>query len=179
MSKLLYALFQTHPSNTCQPSHVEPLLALYRGTMTESDRTILSIFQMFESQRAASVGTLLGRWTSSPGFNTAGTILDALRSLDSVTVFRTCLLFPRTRTLGNYTGTSRDSPDRNLYDPIFVIPLFSRVIRDHPPETALVWVEVFRTNIVSLLICALSAKYEEVRALALTQLACLRTALEV
>jgi nucleolar pre-ribosomal-associated protein 1 len=178
-AKFIYALFFTHPVNTCQPSHVEPLLGLYRGTMSEVDRTLLSIFQLFETQRAASVASLFSRWTASPGHNTAGTALDALRSLDSVTMFRTCLSFPRARTMSGHSRTSRDDIERHIYDPVFATLLFSQTIRRHPPETALVWVEVFRTNVVSLMICALSAKYAEVRELALNQIATLRTVLKV
>jgi nucleolar pre-ribosomal-associated protein 1 len=175
----LYSLFQSHPSNTCQPSHVEPLLTLYQGTLSRADRTLLSIFQLFESQRAASVGSLFARWTGSPGYNNSANPLDALRSLDSVAIFRTCLSFPRTRRLDGFSRSSRSLEDEHIYDPVFVILLFSRAIRLSPPATALVWVEVFRTNVVSLLICALSGKHSELRELALTQLSCLRSTLEV
>jgi hypothetical protein len=43
----------------------------------------------------------------------------------------------------------------------------------------MVWVDLFRTNVVSLLICALSAEHVELRLLALSQLAALRKAMDV
>jgi nucleolar pre-ribosomal-associated protein 1 len=179
LADFLHALFHTHPSNTCQPSHVEPLLGLYHGTLSKSDRTLLSIFQLFESQRAASVGSLFSRWSASPGYNTTGSPLDALRSLESVTIFRTCLSFPRARTSDSFTSASRSSEEEHIYDPVFVILLFSRAIQVSPPESTLAWVDVFRTNVVSLIVCALSAKHAELRELALSQLACLRHTLQV
>jgi nucleolar pre-ribosomal-associated protein 1 len=176
---ILATLFNTHPSNTCQPSHIEPLLNLYHGTVSKADREILGVFQLFESQRAASVSSLFSRWSYSPGHNSAGTALDALRSLDSITVFRSCLSFPRSRRLTRYTPTARSTVDDRIYDPVFVLLLFSTVVQHQVPDSAMGWVELFRTNVVSLLISTLSAKDSEMRELAIDQLALLYSALEV
>jgi nucleolar pre-ribosomal-associated protein 1 len=176
---LLHTLFHLHPTNTCQPSHVEPLIRIYRASMSRADRQLLAIFQLFEGQRGLSIGALCGQWSTSLGYSTTSTALDGLRSLESALVFRTCLSFPRTRTLDPDVDRHASPEEQRLYDPLFLMLLFSRALHSSLPDTALAWVDLFRTNVVSLLICALSAKHVELRVLALTELAALGKALEV
>jgi hypothetical protein len=45
--RFIVALFRLHPINTCQPSHVIPLLRIYGGTISASDRNQLSIFRLY------------------------------------------------------------------------------------------------------------------------------------
>ncbi|GJE99428.1 ribosome 60S biogenesis N-terminal-domain-containing protein [Phanerochaete sordida] len=176
LTNVLRSLFHAHPVNTCQPSHVEPLLAAYGGTMSVADRHLLSIFQLFETTRKASVSTLLARW--SPAADASCTTpLEAIHHLDPARTMKTCLAFPQ-----YYAGPLGEdvdaSYDERLYDPVFVMLLFSRVLVDSVPETALAWVQMFRTNVVSLVIRALSSHREEVRTLAITQLAGLYSILQ-
>ncbi|KIJ58797.1 hypothetical protein HYDPIDRAFT_33810 [Hydnomerulius pinastri MD-312] len=59
ITRLLDALFHLHPTNTCQPSHAEPLLRIYGGTMSASDRRLLSIMRLFEAEKHTSVSAFL------------------------------------------------------------------------------------------------------------------------
>ncbi|KAL1732959.1 ribosome 60S biogenesis N-terminal-domain-containing protein [Schizophyllum commune] len=174
---LLYTLFQLHPTNTCQISHVEPLLQVYRGTLSSSDRRILAIFQLFEAERSTPITTLISRW-SSAGDSASQTALDAVQSLDPILVLRTCLNYPKWRDLSTPVEHRAESWEEPLYDPIFLVLLFAQMILECPPTTALAWVEVFRTNIVSLMIRMMSAREGEVRELATNQLASLWLCLE-
>jgi nucleolar pre-ribosomal-associated protein 1 len=177
--KLLHTLFHLHPANTCQPSHIEALIRIYRATVSQSDRRLLDVFQLFERSRSLSTGALCDRWSTSSGYSTTLTALSGLRSLEPALVLRTCLLFPRRRSLRRDADIPRTPEAGHLYDPVFLVLLFARMMHTGIPETAMVWVDLFRTNVVSLLICALSAKHVQLRLLALSQLAALRKAMDV
>lgn len=174
---VLHTLFHTHPTNTCQSSHVEPLATVYGGTMSSADRQLLSIFRLFEVTRKTSISTLLSRWTPASDA-TCATVLEAVQNLDPTRVMKTCISFPQ-----YYGGPLVESDDTTCdvrnYDPIFVMLLLSRMLTDSLPTTALGWVQLFRTNVISLLIRALSSHKEYVRALAMSQLAGLHSALQV
>lgn len=177
--QLLHTLFHLHPTNACQPSHVEPLRQVYGGTLSVSDRSLRSIFQLFEAQRRSSLASVLCRWSSS-GLSISENSLGALQSLESNQVFRTCLQFPRWISLQDQvTSDSSNLADLQLYDPVFITLLFSHMLNENPPTSALAWVEVFRTNVVCVIIRALSSKDVQVRELALSQVATLWKQLEV
>ncbi|PPR04905.1 hypothetical protein CVT24_007149 [Panaeolus cyanescens] len=172
---LLYRLFHTHPHNTCQVTHIEPLIYVYHGTLSRSDVRILSIFQLFESQRKLSVVPLLCRWSSSVNISSQ-TALEALQSLDPINVLRSIINFPTRRKLSLDDKSTMDALDRQhqdaemLYDPVFIMLMFGHMLVDGPPTSAFGWIELFRTNIVSLFIRALSAKDEEIRSIAMVQI---------
>ncbi|KAK7440039.1 hypothetical protein VKT23_017290 [Stygiomarasmius scandens] len=172
---VLHILFNLHPANTCQPSHVEPLVPLYRGTVSLSDRKLLSIFLLFEVRRKTSIASLLSQWSATPGTASSGA-MEAFQSVDSIVVLRTCLHFPQWRTYEDDCSTQ--AQEENIYDPVFLILLFAHVLVEDPPTTAFAWVELFRTNIVGLLIRGLSAKDEQIRELAASQIAVLWKSLQ-
>ncbi|KAF8164735.1 ribosome 60S biogenesis N-terminal-domain-containing protein [Crassisporium funariophilum] len=172
MIGLLHCLFHLHPTNTCQITHVEPLIRVYRGTLSTSDIRILSIFQLFESQRKLSVSSLLSRWSAASN-TPSQSALESLQSLDPILVLRTCLNFPRWRRLEDQSVLKISSQDAPLYDPVFVMLLFSQMLADQPPASAFAWIELFRTNIISLFIRALSSKDGQMRELALCQVVAL------
>ena len=90
---------------------------------------------------------------------------------------KTCVSFPQHYDGGvDYEPAIADGRD---YDPVFIMLLFARMLTDSIPTTALAWVQTFRTNIVSLLIRALSSHKGDVRALAMLQLAGLYASLQV
>ncbi|KAJ7863151.1 ribosome 60S biogenesis N-terminal-domain-containing protein [Mycena olivaceomarginata] len=149
----LHVLFNLHPANTCQVTHVQPLVRIYHGTASTADRKLLSIFQLFESERKVSVASLLGQWSATQ------------ESLDAILVLRTCLHFPKWRYA-------------QLYDPVFLVLIFAQAMAEKIPESAFGWIELFRTNIVSLLIRAMSAKDQQLRAVTRSQLAALWAHLE-
>ncbi|KAJ7109702.1 ribosome 60S biogenesis N-terminal-domain-containing protein [Mycena crocata] len=173
----LHILFNLHPANTCQITHVQPLVRIYRGTSTTSDRKLLSVFQLFESQRKVSVAALLGQWSATSEVPSSNA-LEAVQSLDAILVLRTCLHFPKWRCLADQTGLEENLRDAQLYDPVFLILIFAQAMAETVPESAFGWIELFRTNIVSLLIRALSAKDQQLREVARSQLAALWAHLE-
>ncbi|KAG6905791.1 hypothetical protein DXG01_000716 [Tephrocybe rancida] len=168
--RLLHTLFNLHPSNTCQVTHVEPLVRIYRGTLSRSDGLLLSVFRLFEAERKVSVASLLCQWSSTPNL-LSSTSLEAIHGLDAILVLRTCLNFPSWRNLEDLSTEKATTHDAQLYDPIFLMLLLAQTLAENPPESAFAWVEVFRTNIVSLLIRALSSKNGAMRDIALCQLA--------
>ncbi|TFK65850.1 hypothetical protein BDN72DRAFT_178326, partial [Pluteus cervinus] len=178
---LLHTLFFLHPSNTCQISHVQPLVQVYRGTLSTSDRKLLSIFQLFELERKLSAVSLLSRWSGSTN-GLSSNSLEALQSLDPILVLRTCLHFPRRRRILEAPPEEREQVDfheAQLYDPVFLILLFAHMLVDNPAQSHFAWVELFRTNVVALIIRTLSADDPQLREVALCQLAALWKNLEV
>jgi nucleolar pre-ribosomal-associated protein 1 len=171
-------LFNLHPNNTCQPSHLEPLVHVYGGTLSAADRQLLSIFKLFETHRKTSVASILGRWSSSVDA-TSSTPLEALLSLDSIRVLRTCLGYPTRRSFADEAGDKDNLSDGQLYDPVFLILLFGHMLSHSPPGSALAWVELFRTNVVGLIMRALSSKDRDMRSVALCQISTLWKCLEV
>ncbi|KAI5117575.1 hypothetical protein M0805_005637 [Coniferiporia weirii] len=173
--KLLYTMFHTHPTNTCQPSHVQPLIQLYSGSLSSTDRQLLAIFHLFETQRRSSVASIFIHWCQ-PDPTSQRTSLDVILNLDAHRVLRTCLAFPDRRTAA--VGSEQEvkasrAEDALVYDPVFVLLLFSQVLVDGPPQTALSWVSLYRTNAISLVIRCLSSADSAIRQLALSQLSIL------
>lgn len=175
--EVLHTLFHAHPSNTCQITHVVPLIPIYYGTTSLSDRRLLSIFRLFENQRKTSVGVLFAKWDASPD-GVSNSSLDAILSLDSNILHQTCLQFPKWRIVDDQTE-EHAVVVAPVYDPIFVILLVSQMLAESPPESAFAWIEFFRTNIVGVLIRALSAKDDQVRELALCAISALWTSIVV
>ncbi|TCD60981.1 hypothetical protein EIP91_009189 [Steccherinum ochraceum] len=172
---LLHTVFHSHPNNTCQPSHIAPLITLYGGTLSAFDRTLLSILRLYETTRKVSVASFL-KARGSAGDTQA---LNAIQLLDPNTMFRTCVSYPQWRKLdGHADESSLPVIDDTLYDPIYVLLLFAQLLAESTSSSALVWVQMFRTNIVSLILRALSSDDGPIRALALSQLAGLRKAMQ-
>ncbi|KAF7314245.1 hypothetical protein MKEN_00897000 [Mycena kentingensis (nom. inval.)] len=175
----LHIIFNLHPTNTCQATHIQPLIRIYRGTCSTPDRQLLAILQLFETQRKISVASLFAQWSATEG-SASSNALDALQTLDAVLVLRTCLHFPKWRTLEleAQAGFVAREQDAQLYDPVFVMLLFAQAMAEKVPESAFGWIETFRTNVVSLLIRALSCKDAKMREVARLQLAALWAHLE-
>ncbi|KAF8994562.1 ribosome 60S biogenesis N-terminal-domain-containing protein [Cyathus striatus] len=173
----LHELFTLHPNNTCQVSHIQPLIRIYHGTVSSFDLKILAIFQLFESERKLSVAPLLSQWSPNPN-SPSTTSLEAIQSLDPALTLRTCLHFPNWRRMERQTSSGMTGLDSQLYDPVFVMLLFTQMLADGPPTGAFGWVELFRTNAVGLYIRALSSKDLTIREVALSQITALWKHLE-
>lgn len=178
LTDLLYALFHMYPSNTCQPSHVIPLLRLYRGTMSGSDCRLISIFQLYEKQTRQSIASLFCHWSSSQISIPSQNILTAIMALDSSRVFRTCFLYPKTRRLSEQLAEGSIT-NRELYDPLFLMAAASQVILSKDHISVPDWVQIFRTNIFSVAISALSSKDNGMRQTSLAILAGLHQRVQV
>ena len=60
--------------------------------------------------------------------------------------------------------------DGQLYDPVFMLLLFAQMLVERIPQSAMSWVSLYRTNVVSMLIRCLSSADEAIRKIALLQL---------
>lgn len=181
VSKLLFVMFHAYPTNSCQPSHVQPLVQLYSGTLSTSDRHIFAIIRLFEKEKKASVASIFQHW-SPVGPLTAQSFLDTLSSLEPRLVFKACLDFSCRRTLAvdsEQELTAERADDGNMYDPIFVLLLFAQALSEGPPRSALAWVQLYRTNVVSLLIRCMSSAAQDIRHLAVLQLSSLWSLMQV
>ncbi|KAH7927036.1 hypothetical protein BV22DRAFT_1103957 [Leucogyrophana mollusca] len=169
---LLQVLFHLHPTNTCQASHVGPLARVYGGTMSVADRRLLSIFKLFETERKISVSSILSTWSPSSDIIVTKPI-EAVQNLEPIRILRTCLVFPIWRRFMDEDDDCHAVIDDQVYDPLFVVSLVAQMLSETPPTSALAWVEVFRTNAISLLIRCLSAKDPNLREASLCQIAAL------
>ncbi|RXW16240.1 hypothetical protein EST38_g9609 [Candolleomyces aberdarensis] len=165
---LLHSLFHLHPSNTCQVSHIEPLTKVYGGTLSNSDRRLLSIFQLFERQRKLSMRTVIGRWmppSSSLATGSGESVgLEALQNLDGISLLRTALAFPIRMRIDVSTEFDKSTVYENqLYDPLFLLLLLQHVLSNGPPTSAISWIELFRSNVIGLALRALSARDGKLR----------------
>ncbi|KAF7433677.1 hypothetical protein PC9H_005640 [Pleurotus ostreatus] len=169
---LLSTLFHQHPANTCQPTHVEPLVRIYQGSLSVPDQQILAVFRLFEVERTTSMAPLLSSWSSSPDIPSADAS-EAIRTLDPGRVLRTCLGFPHWRRFEVQEVRALSRHETLLYDPVFLLLLFAQAMSESPPTSALAWVELFRTNIICLVIRTLSSRDEKMREVALMQITAL------
>ncbi|KAH8115698.1 ribosome 60S biogenesis N-terminal-domain-containing protein [Phellopilus nigrolimitatus] len=169
---LLFKMFRAYPANTCQPSHIQPLIHLYSGTLSSPDRQLFAIFRLFETQRKTSVASIFAQW-SQLGSSSQLSSLDAISNLDANCLLRTCLNLPDRRTLAvdnEEEVTVSRVEDGLIYDPVFVLLLFAQALIESPPRSALSWVSLYRTNVVSLVIRCMSSADVAVRQLASLQL---------
>lgn len=175
---LIFALFHAHPSNTCQPSHVVSLIPLYHGSLSLADRKLLAVFHLYEEQRRSSIASIFSAWMQ-PSSSNARSLSDSILDLDPHKVLRTCLAFPDRRSFTEGGQIDNDLNDTMSYDPVFVLSLFSQVLIEDPPKTALTWVSTYRTNVVSLVIRCLSSRGTSIRQLSVTILGHLWSLMQV
>jgi nucleolar pre-ribosomal-associated protein 1 len=166
--RITHALFLASTYVSCQPTFVEPLVPLYRGTLGRADRLLLELFFAFEAQRKLSLSSVLQHWSPSGGVSARAldaltSLLDALTSLDPQKVFNSAAAFPLRRTnpppAGAQVVDDGLPPDANpddVYDPVFVLALLSSVLQDE--LGGLDWVEILRSNVLGLAVCALSSR---------------------
>ncbi|KAK8861738.1 hypothetical protein IAR55_002561 [Kwoniella newhampshirensis] len=163
---LLYALFSASTYVSCQPNFIEPLILLYRGTLSEPDRKILHLFQLFEGYRKVSVASVLKYWSATGVLASGERAWDALNSLEPQKVFATCQAYSLRRPLRSWGMTESDpEAGENLYDPVFIMNLLAGTMGEGR-ITGLDWVEILRSNVLGLTICGLSSRDKEVRQLA-------------
>lgn len=167
--RITHALFLASTYVSCQPTFVEPLVSLYRGTLGRADRLLLELFLTFEAQRKLSLSSVLQHWSPSGGVS--GRALDALTSLDPQMVFNSSAAFPLRRTNPPPSGAQvvddglpPDTKPDQVYDPVFVLALLSTVLQDE--LGGLDWVEILRSNVLGLAVCALSSRDAGMRVVA-------------
>ncbi|KAG1732030.1 uncharacterized protein EDB91DRAFT_1058414 [Suillus paluster] len=176
--RFIVALFRLHPTNTCQPSHIVPLVRIYGGTVSVADRNLLSVFRLYEAEKHMPTSSILAKWSPSPGISISNQ-LDAIQNMDPIRVLRTCHVFPIWRRMSDEQEDEQVGLDEQVYDPLFVILLVAQMLSHHPPASSLEWVQTFRSNVFSLLVRCLSAKDEKIREASLGLLARVRKSVEL
>ncbi|KAG1740308.1 ribosome 60S biogenesis N-terminal-domain-containing protein [Suillus lakei] len=176
--RFIAALFRQHPSNTCQPSHVVPLVRIYGGTISVADRNLLSIFRLYEAEKLTPISSILCKWSPSPGISISNQ-LEAVQNMDPIRMLRTCHVFPIWRRMSDEQENEKVGLDERVYDPLFVTLLVGQMLAHHPPASSLEWVQTFRSNVFSLLVRCLSAKDEKIREASLGLLARVWKAVEL
>ena len=177
--KLLYFLFMSQPRSACQKTILANLVPYYRGSLSRADLHMFAIFRTCELHNELSITPILTRWSQAGAISSSA--LEGLLSIDPTQVFRTCVDFPSTRTLGHVQGQRfSDNWNRHLlYDPAFILLLLAHVLETCPPTSALVWIRLLRTNVVSLLFRCLSSTDNRIRMLAMAQVNYLMRLLKV
>ena len=158
---LYSALFHGSTYVSCQPNFVDPLLSLYRGTMSTPDRRILDMFQTFESVRKVSIASILRSWSSS-GLTGTERAYDAFTSLEAGKINNTCASYPLRRSLARkIDGESNE----RIYDPVFVMALYgATMIEDKEKKLrGLEWVEIMRCGGLGIIVSALSSRDKNMR----------------
>ncbi|KAG2124689.1 ribosome 60S biogenesis N-terminal-domain-containing protein [Suillus clintonianus] len=168
--RFIAALFRLHPTNTCQPSHLVPLVRIYGGTISAADRNLLSIFRLYEAEKLTPISSILAKWSPSPGISISNQ-LEAVQNMDPIRMLRTCHVFPIWRRMSDEQEDETVGLDEQVYDPLFVTLLVAQMLAHHPPASSLEWVQTFRSNVFSLLIRCLSAKDDKIREASLGLLA--------
>lgn len=178
-TSLLHSLFTASTYVSCQPNFIEPLVGLYRGTLDISDRNVLSIWQLFEQNRKISVASIMRLWSPDPSAASSVTqrSLDVVKALDPQKVFATCTAYPLRRGYSNEDGTF-GSDDAGLYDPVVILSVTLAMLHEGN-ITGLDWVEILRSNVLGLAICAMSSRVVEIRSVAGFVLAKSLTVIEV
>jgi nucleolar pre-ribosomal-associated protein 1 len=148
---------------------VSPLIAVYRGTLSAPDRQLLDIFRLFEQTRKYSCSSIISQWTPSPDIPQSG-ILNTIASLDAGLLFATCTNFPQWRTLDSKSSFDPSiETQKAFYDPLFIILLLGLVNQADGTTftvSGMDWVQLFRSNIVCVLVTCLSSRQESLRTLA-------------
>lgn len=174
----VHALFYLHPSNTCQPSHIAPLISVYRGTLDTPDLKIISLFQLFERERRYSCGSIMARWPGTTTLSHSGA-LNALSSLEAARVTRLYTTWPVWRGLRACDPPNEDATYDVLYDPVFILLLLGQVLADDKPITTLDIIRIFRSNAPCVVTLGLSSKHEDMRGLSWAILGGLAASIEV
>jgi nucleolar pre-ribosomal-associated protein 1 len=175
---LLRSLFHKHPSSTCHPSHIIPLLHVYRGALSQQDTQILSIFHLFEKSRQISTSNILKNWTPGPSHTESKDFLGAVCNFDPATMFRTCTSFPQRRD-PQLMELGAENSRSDVYDPNFVLPLLVALMASDEPVTSMQWIDLCRTNALSLAVSSLSSKRAAMRELGYVALVTAYTRLPV
>lgn len=103
-------------------------------------------------------------------------------SLEPGHVLRTILSFPSSRFLATESAdpiSVTGEEDGVMYNPVLLLLLLAHSFIESPPQSALSWVQLYRSNIISLTIRCLSATDSNLRLFAIQQLSALWKLMQV
>jgi nucleolar pre-ribosomal-associated protein 1 len=84
-------------------------------------------------------------------------------------MFRTCTSFPQRRDL-QVIDPGPEENRADIYDPNFVLPLLAALMVSDEPIANVQWVDLCRTNVLSLAVVSLSSKRPSTRQLSYASL---------
>jgi nucleolar pre-ribosomal-associated protein 1 len=129
------------------------------------------MFFLYEKQRKESIASVFRNWSPTPSTPPSQDIVRAITSLDPARVFRSCIAFPTRRRLDGSDFENLSIHDDDLYDPIFLTLLVAQLVLTHKKLSPTEWVQVFRINIISLVICVSTSIDEDFRKVGVTTMA--------
>uniref|UniRef100_A0A8C5PK70 URB1 ribosome biosis homolog n=1 Tax=Leptobrachium leishanense TaxID=445787 RepID=A0A8C5PK70_9ANUR len=177
---LLWAIVKKCPS-VCDGNHFAVLLGAYGASLSKTDQKILLLLQSYEKNNMSLTDFRLLLWGPSAVEHhktrkSLGKSLwqqpsmeEILSLLDRDKVMNTILHFPQHRKLTPEAGKETLYEERgikdldHLYDPCFLLPLFSELIR---PELAVDCAKFVDVNALGLTVAALSSYDYNMRAAA-------------
>ncbi|KIJ29709.1 hypothetical protein M422DRAFT_188053, partial [Sphaerobolus stellatus SS14] len=109
-------------------------------------------------------------WSPSGPGTASQSVLTAVINLDANKVFKTCISFPTRRTASGAFNKNAKINNQDLYDPLFLILLASQLLIEHKRMSTTEWVQVFRSNIFSLVVRGLTSRHEDFRKVAVNTL---------
>ncbi|CAO1636111.1 unnamed protein product [Sympodiomycopsis kandeliae] len=191
---ILHSFASRYPKRLLNGQNCRSLLDVYGGTLSFSDRLLFDLFKRFEAINQVTFASTAKYWSGTGSLSTsAPTSLEALLSLDPGRAFATCSAFPRERTYeyleagltfpkdldsSDPTIKTRDeTPQRELYDPLWILLLLSATMNEQEEITGLQWLSITRSNAIGVAVCALSSKVDSVRQFAVTVLGGIYSAL--
>ncbi|KAJ1119751.1 hypothetical protein NDU88_007936 [Pleurodeles waltl] len=177
---VLSSIVQKCPS-VCDINHLAVLLGAYGATMSITDQKILLLLRMYENNKISLTDFRLLLWGPAAVEHhktrkSLGKSLwqqpstdEVLSLLDRERMSKTIAHFPRHRHLHPKEGARMLFTDENvkdfqdLYDPCFLLPLFSELVR---PEYLMDCRKFVEVNALGLTVAALSSYDSKIRAAA-------------
>ncbi|XP_068126588.1 nucleolar pre-ribosomal-associated protein 1 [Hyperolius riggenbachi] len=177
---LLRSIVKKSPS-VCDKNHFAVLLGAYSGTLSVTDQKILFLLQAYEQNNLSLTDFRLLLWgpaavehhktrkSLGKSLWQQPSMEEILSLLDREKMMETILNFPLHRKLVPEAGKNILYEDRaiadlgRLYDPCFLLPLFSELLR---PELVVDCVKFVEVNALGLTLAALSSYDYSMRAAA-------------
>ncbi|XP_067849273.1 nucleolar pre-ribosomal-associated protein 1 isoform X2 [Heptranchias perlo] len=175
---VLLALVRQCPS-VCNSSHFTVLLGAYGATLSNTDQKLLMILQSYEKNNISLAEFSLLLWgpaavehhktrkSLGKSLWQQPSMEEILSLLDREKMFQTIINFPQHRRIlpeeGKEFKDYNIKAPHNLYDPCFLLPLFSGLMT---PETVVDCYKFVDVNALGLTVAALSSYDPKVRAAA-------------
>lgn len=171
--KMVFEAVRADDSFASKPSLTSPLIKLYQGSLSQTDRMIMDILRRFESTTKTSALSLLQYWNLSSTEPTSEVDLGILSRMDPHRLYETSVKFPRrrgyedSRASGYANEVDEDSLQEAVYDPLFVLAVVGGLLADvggNQSLSGLQWLELVRTNALGVVACCLSSTWASTRA---------------
>ncbi|KAK3825715.1 MAG: ribosome 60S biogenesis N-terminal-domain-containing protein, partial [Benniella sp.] len=174
--ELIYTLTSLEPETCCKAGFLPTLLAAYSASTSTADQLVLSVLRITESQTAGSISNRAPLWGSAAENTKASSSLfgqaminESLELIDPNMMMSSVTQFPLDRELecmpplvinSDYCEESLRQREAPIYDPCFMLPLFSTYMAFGNQMDCRRLIEV---NGLGMIIVALSSLDENMR----------------